>query len=69
MDESVEGTHDLLNAGFIIPPMNVEEIDIIRPQLLERIAYGNMERLVVVSKMQYLLFNVLISLLVIGRVL
>lgn len=37
--------HHLLDAGVVIPPMNVKDIDIRRAQLLERVFDAQMERL------------------------
>jgi len=35
-DQSIETMHDLLNTSGEIPPMNIQQIDIIRTHLLQR---------------------------------
>jgi hypothetical protein len=39
LDEVIEAKHDLLDGRRIIPPVHVEEVDIARPKLLQRVLY------------------------------
>lgn len=44
-NQSIESMHNLLNTGSEIPPMHVEQVDVIRTHLLQRTVYRDMHRL------------------------
>ena len=39
-DELVEVVHDLLDAAPVVPPVNVQKVNVRRAQLLERVVHG-----------------------------
>ena len=44
-DEVVERLHELGDGGGEVPPVDVQQIDIVGPQLLEAVAHGEVQRL------------------------
>lgn len=65
----VQAVHDLFDAGGVVPPVHIEDVDVRRAQLLERIFSGEVHRFGVVPDVVGLLAYVLGSLLVISCVL
>ena len=49
LDDRVQGVHDFGDGGRPVPPVEVEDVDVLGPQLLERVAEGEMERLLAVA--------------------
>ena len=45
LDDGVEGVHDLGDGGGEVPPVEVEDVEVVGLELLERVAEGEMERL------------------------
>ncbi len=41
-DKIVETVHDLFNTGGIIPPMQIQNVDVVRAQFLQRSFYRYM---------------------------
>lgn len=53
----VQAVHDLFDAGGVIPPVDVEDVNIIRAELLERRFDGNVQRFGVVANVLRLLLK------------
>ena len=68
-DECMQGIHDFLDGGIIIPPMHIENVDIGSAQLLEGFFYGNMERFVVVTRIIHFVCDMALSSLITGSIL
>ena len=66
-DESVEAVHDLLDGASVVPPVDVEDVNVIRAQLSERVVDGVEHRLDAVANECTVLAR--LSSLVIGGVL
>ena len=62
-DEAVEGVHDLLDGGGVVPPVEVQDVDVGRAELLERRFDGEVQRLGVVAHELAFLRDVFRSLL------
>lgn len=65
----MQTSHDFLDAGFPVPPMEVEEIDVVGSKLLQRCVDGDVHRLHVVSGEMDLLGNVFVRPFEIGCIL
>lgn len=57
----MESVHDLLDAGVIIPEMNIEDIDVRGSQLLKAGVNTNMHGLDIVASILNLLLDSLVS--------
>ena len=68
-DEMVQAIHDFLDTAGVIPPMQVEDIDVVGSELLEGSMNGNMHRFEVVARVMHLLLDVLRRSLEVRRVL
>lgn len=68
-DELMKVVHDLLDATSVIPPVNVQEVDVRGAQLLQRSLDGEMHRLGVVADVVDLGLDCGIDLLELRRVL
>lgn len=55
----VEGVHKLFNSSRVVPPMNIEDVDVIRAKLLERVLDRDVQGLGVVPQKLRLLRNFL----------
>lgn len=67
-DKVMETVHDFLHAGGVVPPVNIENIDIAGAKLLERVLDREMQRLDIVTDISRLLLEV-VATFVVGRVL
>lgn len=56
-DEVVQTVHDLLDAGSVIPPMHIENVDVVCLEFLERRLHGDVQRLDVVPEILRLLLE------------
>lgn len=65
----MQAVHDLLHASGIIPPVNVEDIDIARSEFLERSLDRDMQGLDVITGVMSLLVDIICSAFVICGVL
>lgn len=68
-DECMQGIHDFLDGGSIIPPVHIENVDIGSAQLLEGFFYGHMERFVVVTRIIDFVRDVVLASLITGSIL
>lgn len=68
-NQVMQSIHDFLNTCFIIPPMNIQDINIVGPELLQACVDTEVERLDVVADVVDLLLNVILSTLIVGRIL
>lgn len=68
-DECMQGIHDFLDGGTIIPPVHIENVDIGSAQLLEGFFYGHMERFVVVTRIINFVRDVVLASLITGSIL
>ena len=68
-DEVVQAVHHLLDAASVVPPVHVENVDVVRAQLLQRIFNRDVHRLEVVARVVRLLRDVILSTLVVRSVL
>ena len=57
-DEVVQAVHNLFDARVIIPPVQVEDVDVVRAQLLQRAVQGHIHRLEIVADKTCLLLLV-----------
>ena len=57
-DEVVKTVHHLLDASSIVPPVHVEDVDVVCPQLPERILHRDVHGLEVVPGVVHLLENI-----------
>lgn len=56
-DQGMETVHDLLNGRIIVPPMEVEDVDIVSAKFLKTFVYSNTHVLDIVSDVVDLLRN------------
>src|SRR5712691_8676787 len=68
-DERVQRIHDLMARGAIIPPMNIENVDVRSSQLLERSLYRHMKRFGIVTRVVNLVSDIVLGSLEAGCVL
>ena len=48
-DQVIQAVHDLLHATGVVPPVDVEDVDVVRAELLEGVVDGVVHRLEVVA--------------------
>ena len=65
----VKAVHDLLDTRGIVPPVDVEDVYIRRPQLLERVLDRDVHRFDIVSDIVHLLPYVFVRVLVVSCIL
>ena len=68
-DKIVEAVDDLLDAGIVIPPVNVQNVDVVRTQLLQGRLHGDVERLHIVTREAGVLLDVLSTALEVAGIL
>ena len=68
-DELVEVVHDLLDAAPVVPPVNVQKVNVRRAQLLERSLDSEVHRLGAVATIVDLCLDRWVELLELRRVL
>ena len=68
-DKTVKSLHELLDTSGVVPVVDVEEVDVSRPQFLERSFDVEVERLGVVATIEDLLSDGVVVILVAGRIL
>ena len=69
VDECMQGIHDFLYRGTIIPPVHIENVDIGSAQLLEGFFHGHMERFVVVTGIINFVRDTVLASLIAGSIL
>jgi hypothetical protein len=67
--QSVESVHHFLDAGRVVPPVNIEQIDVGRPELLQGTLDSEMHGLDVITAIQNLLLDSVVAKLSVVRVL
>ena len=60
LNERVEAIHHLFDGGLPIPPVDVENIDIRRPEVLQACLQAEMHRLDIVPRVHHLLSDVVV---------
>ena len=68
-DECVQRVHNLLDGRAMIPPVQVENVEIRSTQLLERSFYRHIEGLGVVTRIVDLVRNIVATMLETARIL
>ncbi len=58
-NEMMKAIHDFLDAGRVVPPVEIENVDVVRAKLLQGRFDGEMQRLGAVSDIMRLLRNFL----------
>ena len=65
----METIHDFFYGGIPVPPMDIENIDIVGPQFLERRLEGDVQGLQVIPDIRRLLFDTVVASLVVRSIL
>ena len=68
-NQVIQAIHDLLDATGVVPPMDIENIDIVSPQFLERRFKGDVQGLQVIPDIRRLLFDTVVASLVVRSIL
>ena len=55
----MQAVHDFLNGGHVVPPVEVQYVDVVGAELLERGVDGDVQRLYVVAREVRLLGDLL----------
>ena len=65
----MQAVYHLFNRGSNVPPMDIENIDIVSPQFPERRFKGDMQGLQVIPDIRRLLFDTVVASLVVRSIL
>ena len=65
----MQAVYHLFNRGSKVPPMDIENIDIVGPQFLERRFKGDVQGLQVIPDIRRLLFDTVVASLVVRSIL
>ena len=49
MDQRIQRLHELFDAGRVVPPVNVEDIDIVGPEFAQGVLKGNTQAFLVIA--------------------
>lgn len=68
-DEVVKVVHDFFDRCFVVPHVDVKEVDVVRPEIFEALLQAQAHRLCTVSLVVDFMFNVRIGKMIVVRVL